>query len=639
MRKSVGFFLSYSWRGDMAKRNVDPRAIDNYFPPLLHHHPSYPASAQRRRKGTTSGSAGPSPSVLSLLATISAASYPVDGSPLASQPTPPPFLCPFIDTQDHHDVYDECRRDLIPEASSSATPVTNNIPTPTHKPKKRAVTLADRFEQGPDGQWRRVDEYTIYGSTVCNVRSPLALLSMLLAQLYMQNCSPTPATKVSSSSPTSSVEASGAVYTSAAATTTASTDQFDVATPNGWSTPKPVDTWRFKLVLSISIVLSFLICMVMIGIMFWRRRKKQRAYESDEELKLQKRRGSDVSEQQALKEQAARVKKKFWALSTARWKAGVRVSARRRMNMRLATAAQTTATKTSSPAMAETISISRSTSPHPTNSNRTSLALDRSSTPIPECIPSAGPSLPPAYIQRTALSSQAKISGHSTSIDFPQHAPPPLTNDEYNTHPDYPESIPSGDDPIPYDNSPVSHHLSHAAHVATDDKTLLARMADLASAPQDGHVESTSLPVSAPVWQDEELEEFPHPVPLPTSSSSTPEASSSSCISDGLPSPPPSHNKSPDFYDYPQSYDVASEGPEAEPSAPPFVDEHLDGPSAPPVDTDVDLAPSAPPLLDARLLSTPAEWDWLAEEEGVAHGHDRHTVSPSNFLPLPLYRA
>lgn len=122
-----------------------------------------PASAQRRRRRLQT--TAPSSGVLSLLATISAASSAVDGSPLTLHPTPPPFLCPYIACDNY-----EAGVELFPHpvAETSASALT--APTTTTKLGKRGA-IADKFVQGPDGKWRRADRYTLYGSTVCIVRS------------------------------------------------------------------------------------------------------------------------------------------------------------------------------------------------------------------------------------------------------------------------------------------------------------------------------------------------------------------------------------------------------------------------------------------------------------------------------------
>lgn len=339
--------------------------------------------------------------------------------------------------------------------------------------------------------------------------------------------------------------------------------------------------------------------------------------DGDEEIKLQRRKGGDVSEQEALMEQAARVKQKFWALSTARWKASVRSSARRRRNWRKHAAAHST--KVNEPAIPEAPATSRPTSPTSTESTRASIAMDRASTPIPNTV--LRPTSPPAYIHPPAPPLQAKVRTVPEPISDSSSS---FINDDYDNHnePAYTGSIPNGELPIPYDDSSLSH--PPAAHVATDDKALLAQMADLASAPPSLE-EDGDMQISAPAWQDEEIAG-----PTPPSS---PRASTSA-----IP-PPPSHVKTSGFYEYPG--DATIEEPEADlPSAPPLESEMEHGASAPPLEGHVgdedEVLPSAPPMQP----SAPGEWDWM---EHAGQSHDRHsrTLSSSTleFLPLPLYRA
>jgi hypothetical protein len=146
-------------------------AVDRVSPPTItarqDHHP-LPVSTQRRRRRRPPAkfAAGPSSGVLSLLATISAASSSADGSPVSAQPTPPPFLCPYIARDNSYDQASAPLPDPVAETSASAL----SPPTPTSKIGRRG-TIADKFVQGSDGMYRRVDRYTLYGSTVCSVRS------------------------------------------------------------------------------------------------------------------------------------------------------------------------------------------------------------------------------------------------------------------------------------------------------------------------------------------------------------------------------------------------------------------------------------------------------------------------------------
>ena len=127
-------------------------------------------------------------------------------------------------------------------------------------------------------------------------------------------------------------------------------------------------------------------------------------------------------------------------------------------------------------------------------------------------------------------------------------------------------------------------------------------MAELASSPPPSEVSvetpSSTLLVSAPVWRDEEIEDFP----------CDPGGSLSTFIPDSPPPvplfpPPPSKEKmaAPTFYDYPYSFEDITLEPEAGPYAPPF-----DDPSNTPPTNNIDLTPSAPPLMDTDYFMEPS---------------------------------
>jgi hypothetical protein len=81
----------------------------------------------------------------------------VDGSPLTSPDTPPPFLCPFIE--------EGC---ITPGTPTRRFPFHAPHQLPTDLPSKRS-TIPPKYTLGPDGNWHRVEEYTLYGSTICYV--------------------------------------------------------------------------------------------------------------------------------------------------------------------------------------------------------------------------------------------------------------------------------------------------------------------------------------------------------------------------------------------------------------------------------------------------------------------------------------
>lgn len=156
-----------------------------------------------------------------------------------------------------------------------------------------------------------------------------------------------------------------------------------------------------------------------------------------------------------------------------------------------------------------------------------------------------------------------------------------------------------------------------AAHVATDDKTELARIVELASAPPLSDpgarlAASSHAGLSVPEWRDEELSDFSESPPRADSASRPARADAAlgrstdagvSLAQSPFPAPP-AHGKlgASAFYDYPAAFeeDVVTVDGAVGPSAPPFeatpgAPLPHDGPSAPSFE-DVPLAPSAPPL-------------------------------------------
>lgn len=155
-----------------------------------------------------------------------------------------------------------------------------------------------------------------------------------------------------------------------------------------------------------------------------------------------------------------------------------------------------------------------------------------------------------------------------------------------------------------------------AAHVATDDKALLAHLAMLASAPPEDESDAnpgTALQISAPEWEDEPLEDIaPHLM----------NSSTSNAFSPMFP-PPPSKERlaAAEFYDYPYTFeDMAISDLEAGPSAPPF--EEASSPQQ-------DLVPSAPPLFEDDVFASDAQpsapsWDSSSQSENE---HQQMNVS------------
>jgi hypothetical protein len=326
---------------------------------------------------------------------------------------------------------------------------------------------------------------------------------------------------------------------------------------------------------------------------------------------------------------------KFWTRASTRWKDNVRSSARRRRNRRAAAGARTPST-VSVHNIASAISVSQSTC---SSFSRRPLSVSapeaRSGEPSAtqnaddtiSILSSADleASSPPAYIyNRAPIQIASKLLNVHEAYHLENEPPDPFSDSTHNDnddhhHPQY--TAPTDDDPIPYDDS------YHAGHVAIDDKSLLARMAHLASAPPPNADEggSSALVISAPDWHDEELERVIDDS-LPHGQHST------SSFPQLFPAPPAKDKMAtPNFYEYPYSFEEDADSLAFEPSAPPF-EQHA--PSAPPLE-DAEIVPSAPPLPEEPSPSAP---DWVLEED--AEGDRQLSSFPTPVIGhLPSYRA
>jgi hypothetical protein len=105
----------------------------------------------------------PSIGLLSILGIIAASSS-ADGSPLGAQQTPPPsFLCPSVDNED----FDVEKLHHIVETTSVCS-LANVLSKSKRATKPRFVP--EKYEMDLDGRWRRAQNYTLHGSTICPVR-------------------------------------------------------------------------------------------------------------------------------------------------------------------------------------------------------------------------------------------------------------------------------------------------------------------------------------------------------------------------------------------------------------------------------------------------------------------------------------
>lgn len=544
-------------------------------PNLEPHHPP-----RRRRRLPSSN--GPSSALLSLLATISASSTSVHGSP-----APPSFLCPSL----------ERRRPSI----SSRGDDPPKTPRSSRLAKKPSGSVPDKFEVDDNGRWRRVESYSLYGSTIC-----LTCLDSSTTVPSVDDQIQAPPVSSPTPTPTPSPTASFNIHDNL---------------PAGWKAPTGNGGSRTTLILALSMVLAFFICFLIIGCLFWRKSARRRRRQDDIEMKARKRRRSQMldedSDRQSMVsiEKEAQTKKKIWARATARWKANARYTARQRRGKRTVTMTRASSPQGSCISLDATQDTPSMPNPSPSInlSHRSSLESMYAETQV-------------ADATNSAPSSQGEIQPDENRQPLPSsHSPPPLPPAYHRriSAPPSSDVCPSRDDEPSLSLSfPGSHYTSspqspsidpqasgdeqysealHAAHVATDDKTLLARLANLASSPPQDRANSSQdgnnqVQVSVPIWQDEELGDFGDVHEAAHCALPLSEHSSRSTSPAPLFPPPPSKGKmaANNFYDYPYSFDdILVAEPDPGPSAPPFEAE----PSHPPID-EAHFVPSAPPLSD-----------------------------------------
>ncbi|TFK56786.1 hypothetical protein OE88DRAFT_56668 [Heliocybe sulcata] len=533
----------------------------------------------RRSPQSLSSSATPSSGLLALIATVAGSSSSVDARPL--QAAPLTFLYPFIDNQS---LQTPSRTVSAPDAP---------FPTPTkHQASRRGASLADKYESGTDGRWRKMSEYTLYGSTI--TRS-------------IPTSMPVDDAAGSTSSPSSSGS------TEATSTSISYDDLYD-SLPYGW---KPSDdSPRPTTIIAVLSVLLAILIIVVIGVSaYWRRRRKI-ARTKDPEKKLRRRGdGEDepIEDEDPSDAQLIRSQKRMWVRATARWKANARQSFRRRRGRRVAQKHADSLRSTSrgdlrdnrsdrsssrprsrSPSMTSSSNLAASlhanTRPQSMRSvSRSSLHEHLPEPPVRSTTPPSSPPFPPAYY-RTPYRSL----GRDDSLHLHIPNSPFMDPDS--------ESLPpfSGNDDEEMSLPPANT----VAHVATDDKAVLARMAAMSSAPPqvDDHNGMSSDPrPRVPSWYDEDLDysQSSHD----SSFGQEPRVyTTGSCVASSSQLPPPptkAQLAAPLFYDYPSSFE--EDLVDSEPSAPPF-EECVGMPSAPPLVPE-DNFPSAPPSDDMDEVS------------------------------------
>lgn len=544
-------------------------------------------SVRRRPKRSSQRIHAPSPTLLSVLATIAASSHVTDASP-----APLPFLCPSLSWPTPSP--QPARRRQI---DNNNDPFLSSLPTPSPSPTKVARAgrpLPLKFAEGTDGVWRFDAQYALYGSTLCpnSCQDPTDVAS------------PDSANSMNSAS---------------APDSTADPVDLTDTLPAGWLPSATRNESRTTLILALSLVLAFFICFFIIGCLFWRK-SLRRKYKLEEDLEMRNRgrtrslNGSPASSQLVLNvEKDAKAKQKLWARATARWKANARYTARQRKGKRPASIRSQPIGSTTSLDITNVVDhhdnniLGSSSGVHNSSFNHSRRpscdSLCELSLPLPnqpdqahigmeqirsDSIPESHcdvVTLPPAYRRRTLTAPTALPSGEllmSNHNNQGSLSSLHLSTTSFGGLP-IQAKCPSQPQDISFPSTAV-----HAAHVATDDKGVLARLAAFAERPPNEEMNNpgSSHPVSAPLWEDERLEDF-----VQVSKSEHLEVSCSTSHSP-FPPPPPSKGKMAEaFYDHPYAFEEFSNSlePEMEPSAPPFEDPcacltaELMLPSAPPL--------------------------------------------------------
>ncbi|KAJ6601246.1 hypothetical protein DFH09DRAFT_1271038 [Mycena vulgaris] len=368
----------------------------------------------------------------------------------------------------------------------------------THKPTTTTHHhhIPPRYSQGSDGLWRRVDSYTLVGSTVCDTCTAL---------------------------PTQSA---------------GTDDEFLANMPPGWMRDKITSSTRTNLTVGLTLAISCLIVITIIRCHFYRskpRRRGERHYEG-EEPDVEKRRSRRERERPVSVSQEEKEKpkvRKWMAKATARWRDNARYLARQRRGRHRhhsrrgsveslvdpTTSASASGLETAPGSSSHPRPRSRSRSPSPSPSTRTlasasssSLALeDTPQTPPPALTPLALAE-PPAYPSPSPSppasnpNSTRNITSNGNPNLIPSH---PGSSKGAATDADEPEAHPPYTphaQPQPYDSAsyfdfdfdaPPSDADPAAYHLATDDKALLARLAAGASAPSLSSPPSHSTLASA----------------------------------------------------------------------------------------------------------------------------------------------
>ncbi|KAJ7082537.1 hypothetical protein C8R43DRAFT_1142810 [Mycena crocata] len=322
--------------------------------------------------------------------------------------------------------------DTVTGAPSDSQGRTN---THTHSSHRH---VPPQYSPGNDGVWRRIDSYTLVGSTVCDTCTI---------------------------DPTST-------------TIAISEDEFRASIPTGWVRETVSSPGRTAVTVALSLSLAVVIVILILRCHFWRKSPKP-ALGPD----LEKRRPRNVKP-----DTPSPKVRKWMSRATARWRDNARYLARQRKGRRhhhhsrrgsvesLVLAAEqplppSLPPSSPAPSIRSLASTSTGSLVEPTPVPPP-IIITSSATPTPPPEPPAypAPSKPAADLPMDALLSSEPAEDHPPYT--PRSQPPYVANDSY-----------FGESPTAAYFGESSPSAEGTAHVATDDKALLARLAERASAP------------------------------------------------------------------------------------------------------------------------------------------------------------
>ncbi|KAJ7664928.1 hypothetical protein B0H17DRAFT_1091210, partial [Mycena rosella] len=369
----------------------------------------------------------------------------------------------------------------VPDVLAAAAAHTAK-PTGTHR-------LPSRYAPDDDGVWRRIDSYTLVGSTICDT------------------CSVPPT-----------------------ATATPTDDEFLQTVPSGWVRSSIASPARTSLTVGLSLLLTCFIAITIIRYHFWRRPRTPSPQAPE----------VDPEKRRAPKAERARCppqpKVRKWLGMAAQPRAGGTTRATLRGS---AAAAGGTTTRAAGPSRASSSrptpscppALALALAPQPLfcvgSASVSSLDLARPETPEPPSPPPILTPLPPAYPTTTHAHAPRK-SAADDDDDAPAEAHPPYTpradpdpssssSSQSHSYFDFdapPASSASSSAAAPFDPAPPPPPPA-SFHLATDDKALLARLAAFPSAPPAAPAAPapalrSRAPAEEDVW-DFGLEDVPLP--------------------------------------------------------------------------------------------------------------------------------